>query len=75
MKKYLCPCGYEYDPEVGDPDNGIAPGTPWEDVPEDWVCPVCGLGKDVFEEAEQWKKPERSSLKAALLFIQTSDRK
>ena len=68
MKKYLCPCGYEYDPEVGDPDNGIAPGTPWEDVPEDWVCPVCGLGKDVFEEAEQWKKPERSFQEAALLF-------
>ena len=36
---------------VGDPDNGVAPGTAWEDVPEDWVCPVCGLGKDVFEEA------------------------
>ena len=51
MKKYVCPCGYEYDPEIGDPDNGIAPGTPWEDVPEDWVCPTCGLGKDVFEEA------------------------
>ena len=46
--KYLCPCGYEYDPAVGDPDNGIAPGTAWEDLPEDWVCPVCGLGKDAF---------------------------
>ena len=46
MKKYECPCGYVYDPELGDPDNGVAPGTPWEDVPEDWVCPVCGLGKD-----------------------------
>ncbi len=42
--------GYVYDPEIGDPDNGIAPGTPWEDVPEDWVCPTCGLGKDMFEE-------------------------
>lgn len=50
MKKYICPCGYVYDPELGDPDNGIAPGTPWEDVPEDWECPTCGLGKDVFEE-------------------------
>ena len=50
LKKYVCgPCGYEYDPEVGDPDNGIAPGTAFEDLPEDWVCPVCGLGKDVFE--------------------------
>ena len=49
--KYVCPCGYEYDPAVGDPDNGVAPGTPWEEVPEDWLCPVCGPGKDVFEEA------------------------
>jgi rubredoxin len=49
MKKYLCPCGYEYDPSLGDPDSGIAPGTPWEAVPEDWVCPICGLGKEVFE--------------------------
>ena len=51
MKKFICPCGYEYDPAIRDPDNGVAPGTAWEDVPEDWVCPVCGLGKDVFEEA------------------------
>ena len=51
MTKYECPCGYVYDPEMGDPDNGVAPGTPWEDVPEDWVCPVCGLGKDAFNEA------------------------
>ena len=51
MTKYECPCGYVYDPELGDPDKGVAPGTPWEDVPEDWVCPVCGLGKDAFNEA------------------------
>lgn len=52
MKKYVCePCGYEYDPEVGDPDGGIVPGTAFEDIPDDWVCPVCGLGKDVFVEA------------------------
>lgn len=50
MKKYVCPCGYVYDPEVGDLENGIKPGTSWDDVPEDWVCPICGLGKDVFEE-------------------------
>ena len=50
--KYVCPCGYEYDPELGDPDNGIAPGTPWEKVPEDFECPVCGLGKDAFEAEE-----------------------
>lgn len=49
MDKYLCePCGYIYDPEAGDPDNGIAPGTAFEDIPDDWLCPVCGLGKDVF---------------------------
>ena len=53
MKKYVCvPCGYEYDPEVGDPDNGIEPGTAFEDLPDDWVCPVCGVGKDEFEPAE-----------------------
>ena len=40
MDKYVCPCGYVYDPAVGDPDNGVAPGTPWEQVPEDWVCPT-----------------------------------
>jgi len=50
MEKYVCPCGYVYDPVLGDPDNGVAPGTAWEAVPEDWVCPTCGLGKDVFEK-------------------------
>lgn len=51
MKKYVCgPCGYEYDPEVGDPDNGIPAGTAFEDLPEDWVCPICGVGKEDFEE-------------------------
>ena len=50
-KKYVCgACGYEYDPAVGDPDNGIQPGTAFEDLPEDWTCPICGMGKDVFEE-------------------------
>ena len=48
MDKYACPCGYIYDPEVGDPDSGIAPGTAVEDIPDDWVCPVCGLSKDMF---------------------------
>ena len=52
MKKYIClVCGYEYDPEAGDPDNGVEPGTAFEDVPDDWVCPVCGAGKEEFEEA------------------------
>ena len=51
MKKYVCTvCGYIYDPEIGDPENGIAPGTPFEELPEDWVCPICGVGKDNFEE-------------------------
>ena len=50
MKKYVCTvCGYVYDPEVGDPDAGIAPGTAFEDLPDDFVCPVFGVGKDMFE--------------------------
>ncbi len=50
MKKYVCTiCGYVYDEAAGDPDNGVAPGTKWEDVPEDWVCPDCGVGKSEFE--------------------------
>lgn len=48
---YKCmACGYIYDPEIGDPDSGIAPGTKFEDIPEDWVCPLCGVGKDMFEQ-------------------------
>ena len=51
MDKYVCgPCGYEYDPAVGDPEHGIAPGTAFEDLPDDWVCPLCGVGKDMFEK-------------------------
>ena len=46
--KYECPGGDVYDPASGDSDNGIAAGTAWEDIPEDWLCPVCGLGKDAF---------------------------
>ena len=53
MKKYVCKtCVYIYDPVNGDPDNGIAPGTAFEDLPEDWLCPLCGVGKDDFEPAE-----------------------
>lgn len=52
MDKYVCDaCGYEYDHATGDPDNGIAPGTAFEDLPADWVCPVCGVGKDMFSKA------------------------
>ncbi|PLX17434.1 MAG: High molecular weight rubredoxin [Candidatus Muiribacterium halophilum] len=51
MDKYICDvCGYVYDPEKGDPDSGIAPGTAFEDIPGDWVCPVCGVGKDKFNK-------------------------
>ena len=50
MQQYTCTiCGYVYDPEKGDPDNGVAPGTPFDKISEDWVCPVCGAGKDSFE--------------------------
>ncbi len=49
MKKYVCDvCGYVYDPEKGEPSNGVAPGTSFEDLPDDWVCPLCGAGKDDF---------------------------
>ena len=48
--KYVCPCGYVYDEEAGDLENGIAPGTKFSDIPEDWTCPICGLGKDAFSE-------------------------
>ena len=51
MKRYVCgPCGYVYDPEAGDPDGGIAPGTSFEALPEDWVCHVCGAAITDFEE-------------------------
>lgn len=53
MKKYVCRiCGYEYDPEQGDSDSDIEPGTPFEDISDDWVCPVCGATKDQFEMKE-----------------------
>lgn len=51
MAKYVCSvCGYEYDEAAGDPDNGIAPGTKREDLPDDFTCPLCGVGKDQFNE-------------------------
>lgn len=50
MERWMCVnCGYAYDPEIGDPANGIAPGTPWEDIPEDWNCPDCAKEKGEFE--------------------------
>lgn len=51
MKKYVCTvCGYVYDEAEGAPDEGIEPGTKWEDIPEDWTCPMCGASKSEFEE-------------------------
>ncbi|MFW6120463.1 MAG: rubredoxin [Petrotogales bacterium] len=50
MQKYRCiVCGYIYDPELGDPDNGVEPGTSFDELPEDWVCPLCGASQDEFE--------------------------
>ena len=48
--KYVCSCGWEYNEAAGAPKNGIEPGTAWEDVPEDFACPLCGLGKDAFSK-------------------------
>ena len=52
-QKYVCEvCGWEYDPVKGDPENGIEPGTSFADLPDDWVCPLCGVGKDQFVPVE-----------------------
>ena len=54
MTKWRCTvCDYVYDPAQGDPANDVAAGTAWEDVPDDWVCPVCSVGKDLFEEVSE----------------------
>lgn len=54
MRKYECTvCGYIYDPEEGDPDGRIEPGTPFEDLPDEWICPACGASKEEFEEVEE----------------------
>lgn len=51
MAKWEClVCGYVYDPAKGDPDNGVAPGTPFEKLPDDWVCPECGADKSMFQK-------------------------
>jgi len=51
MEKWICTvCGYVYDPAVGDPDNGIEAGTAFENLPDTWVCPECGVGKELFEK-------------------------
>jgi len=49
MNKYVCDvCGYVYDPAIGDPDNGVDPGTAFDDITDDWTCPTCGAGKESF---------------------------
>lgn len=51
MEKWECTaCGYIYDPEIGDLEHGIKPGTPFEELPDDWVCPQCGVGKELFQK-------------------------
>ena len=66
MKKYVCDvCGWIYDPEVGDPEGGIAPGTAFEDIPDDWVCPLCGVGKEDFSPRGIrlfWRNPPKDIL-------------
>ena len=53
MEKQVCSiCGYVYDPEIGDPENGVEAGTAFADLPEDWVCPECGATKDLFAPEE-----------------------
>jgi len=52
MDKYECPCGYVYDPNEGDHEHGIDMGTSFRDLPDDWVCPQCGAGKEVFTLVE-----------------------
>lgn len=54
MGKWECSiCGYIYDPDVGDPENGVDPGTPFDQLPDDWVCPICRASKDEFNEVEE----------------------
>ena len=81
MKKYVCTvCGYVYDPEAGAPDHGIAPGTAWEDVPDDFVCPECGVGKDMFEEEQYYRNKKRGclvtdqSMAVSFIFFRTNTR-
>ena len=53
MEKYVCTvCGYVYDPTLGDPENGVAPGTSFNDLPDDWLCPLCGVGTDDFAASD-----------------------
>ena len=53
MDKYQCPCGYVYDPDMGDMENGVPPHTAFEDLAEEWVCPWCGAEQEYFEQVEE----------------------
>ena len=67
MKKYICDtCGWVYDPEVGDPEGGIAAGTAFEDIPDDWVCPLCGVGKEDFSVVEELRMAAQAERRAEL---------
>ena len=69
MKKYVCTvCGYVYDPEIGDPDSGIAAGTAFEDIPDGWVCPVCGVGKEMFEAQSKREKAKKRPARKGGIF-------
>ena len=69
-KKYKCAkCGFTYDPEVGDPKHGIAPGTPFEDLPDDWKCPRCRKPKDQFVEKAEKKEATLTEEKKAILEV------
>lgn len=53
LQKYVCDaCGWIYDPEIGDPESGVPAGTPFDEIPDDWVCPECGVSKDMFSPVE-----------------------
>ena len=68
FKSWVCIiCGWVYDEEAGAPDDGIAPGTRWEDVPEYWVCPDCGAGKEDFEMVELWADHRSAARICAIL--------
>ena len=61
MERYVCTvCGYVYDAEEGDPDNGVEPGTPFDDIADDWVCPECGVGKEDFEPEEKEEEEDEA---------------
>ncbi len=68
--KYSCTlCDYVYDPTVGDPDGDIAPGTEFKDIPEDWVCPLCGATKDDFEPVKWFKTNKKCDVYLGIAFF------